>query len=86
MYNTGRSSIQHKYTYQILIKATESESEDNNFTELHNLQTVLRAMQAYDPSTSLIMAADEAHHQRTYTNINPKSKKTKQNTAKSKTF
>jgi hypothetical protein len=63
-----------KYTYQIMIKAFPNEKEKQTFTKLNVLDIVLKAFQASDQETSIIIPQDESQQQRMYTKINPASK------------
>jgi hypothetical protein len=65
------SKIQHKYTFQVLIRAFPPNEEEQKFTRLHVLQNVLQAMQACDSSTCMIIPEDAQFQQRKYMNINP---------------
>jgi hypothetical protein len=66
--------VKHQHTYRILVKAYSNEKEEDKFTRLNILNTVLTALQKSDPVTSLVVPCDENFQTRIYTKINPDSK------------
>jgi hypothetical protein len=66
-----------KYTYQILVKAQAGDTKES-FTKLNVLQTLLRALQASDPSTCIIIPGDSNYSPRTYSKLNQNSKNTRE--------
>jgi hypothetical protein len=75
--NRRSNNLTLKFTFRIHIKAyppNDEQDEKVPFTRLYVIHNILQAFKAKDPTSSIIMPQDSQNPQRTYNNINVKSK------------